>query len=159
MELSMCKQVALPVLALITPLLFGCGQTSSPPVVPVAAPVPAPQKGVDDAAEILKSINESIKSSGPAPSGTNVGVVQVGSRRIKTIMDVIVSTVVQDERAVVSFGGRKLAVEFDKGRVLLDDTERAKLPAGTKEVEIQFLGGKLSVTADGAAVTIPDATQ
>ena len=155
----MRKQVALPGLALITASLFGCGQASSPPVVPVPAPVPTPQTGVDDAAEILKAINESIKSSGPIPSGTNVGVTQVGSHRIKTIMDVTVSTVVQDERAVLVFGGRKLAIEFDRGRVLLDDQEKAKLPAGTKEVEIQFLGGKLSMTADGAAVSIPDATK
>jgi hypothetical protein len=153
----MRKQVALSLLALTTPLLFGCGQTSSPPAVP--APVPSPQKGVDDATEILKGINESIKSSGPTPPGSTVSVTQVDSHRVKTIMDAPVSTVVQDERAVIDFGGRKLAVEFDKGRILLDDAEKAKLPAGTKEVEVQFLGGKLSVTADGAAVSIPDATK
>jgi hypothetical protein len=154
----MRMQVALSVLALITAPLLGCGQTSSPPAVPAPAPAPvsSTQKGVDDAAEILKSINKSIESSGPVPSGTNVGVTNVGSRILKTIMDVTVSTVVQDDRAVVGFGGRKLVVEFDRERVLLDDVEKAKLPAGTKVVEIQFLGGKLSMTADGAAVSIPD---
>jgi hypothetical protein len=110
---------------------------------------------VDEATEIVKSINESIKSSGPALPGVNVGVTQVGTHRVKTTMDVSVSTAFQDERAVVSFGGRTLAVEFDKGRVLLDDTEKAKLPAGTKEVEVDFVGGKLSVTADGTAVLTP----
>ena len=58
----------------------------------------------------------------------------------------------QGESAVISLGGKKVVVEFDKGRVLLDDIEQAKLPAGTKEVEIQFVGGKLSITADGTAV-------
>jgi hypothetical protein len=67
-----------------------------------------------------------------------------------------ISTAMQDERAVVSFGGRKLAVEFDTGQVVLDDKEKAKLPAGTKEVEIHFIGGKLTVKADGTALSLPD---
>jgi hypothetical protein len=153
----MRQQVALPGLVLITASLFGCGQTPSPPAVP--ASVPSPQKGVDDAAEILKGVNKTIDSHGPIPPGATLNVTQVGSHRLTAIMDVNVSTVVQDERAVVSFGERKLTVEFDQGRVLLDDTEKAKLPAATKEVEIRFLGGKLSMTADGVAVSIPDTIQ
>jgi hypothetical protein len=50
-------------------------------------------------------------------------------------------------------------VDFDKGRVLLDDVEQAKLPAGTKEVEIRYVGGKLSVTADGKVVPTPGAAR
>ena len=82
-------------------------------------------------------------------------MTQVGSHRIKTSMDVPISTSMQNEKAVINFGGRKLAVEFDTGQVFLDDNEKAKLPAGTKEVEVQFVGGKLTVKADGTALSIP----
>jgi hypothetical protein len=147
--------VALPVLALMTLPLFGCGQTSSPPPVPSPPAVDPQAKQVSDAAEIIKGINEAVKSSGPLAAGVSFGVTQVGSHRVKTTMDVPASTVVQDEKAVVDFGGRKLTIEFDKGQVLLGDTEKATLPAGTKEVDVHFVGGKLTVTADGAPVSIP----
>ena len=50
-------------------------------------------------------------------------------------------------------------VEFDKERIFLDDATQVKLPSGTKEVQIRFAGGKLSVTADGADVPRPEATK
>jgi hypothetical protein len=152
----MRKQVAFSAIALIAVMSSGCGQAPTP-VVP--APVPTPQKGVDDAAEILKGVNESIKSIGPLPPGVNASLTQVGSHRIKTVSDVNVSTEIHDERAIVGFGGRKLAVQFDLGQIILDDKEKVKLPDETKEVEVQFLGGKLSVKADGVAVPIPDASK
>jgi hypothetical protein len=155
----MRRPIASPLLALMTLLLFGCGQTSNPPVNPGPAARDPATKGVDDAVEILKAINEANKAAGPLASGVSQGVTQVGSHRIKTIVDVSTSTVLQDERAVVSLGERKLAVEFDTGQVFLDDNEKAKLPAGTKEVEIHFMGGKLTVKADGTALSIPGAPQ
>jgi hypothetical protein len=152
--------VALFVLVLMTALPAGCGQATAPP--PAGGPpasAPAADRGVDEATEILKGINESMKSSGPAGEGVNRSVAQVGSHRVMTIMDVSVSTEFQDERAVLSFGGRTLTLAFDKGQVLLDGAEKAKLPTGTKEVEVQFVGGKLSVTADGTAVVTPSASR
>jgi hypothetical protein len=145
----MRRPIASPLLALTTLLLFDCGQASNPPVNPGPA-----TKGAEDASEILKGINESIKASGPLPSGVSLNLTQEGPHQIKTIADVPISTAMKDERAVVSFVGRKLAVEFDTGQVILDDNEKAKLPAGTKEVEIHFVGGKLTVKADGAALLL-----
>jgi hypothetical protein len=139
--------VVLSLLVLVTPSSSGCGR---------AANDPAPA-GADDTAKILKSITESIKTGAPAAPGVNRGVAHVGSHTLRTTIDMPVSTVMQDERAVVSFGGRKVAVEFDRGRVVVDGAGDAKLPAGTKEVEIEFLGGKLSVKADGTAVVTPGA--
>jgi hypothetical protein len=112
---------------------------------------------VDEAAAILKGINESIRSGGPVPSGTNIGVVEVGPHRLKTVTDVSSSTMIRDGNAIVSFGHRTLTVDFEKGQIVLDREEPATLPAGTKEVEIRFRGGKLSATADGADVPIPGA--
>jgi hypothetical protein len=159
---------------LIAALPAGCAQESTPPaspapgpvptpaVAPVPAPAPAPapvasqpkspDTGVDDATRILKDLNASIKASGPAPPGVNQSWTQVGSHRIKTSMDVFASTELKDERAVISFGGRTLVVEFDRAQVVLDDTRKASLPAAVKEVAVQFVGGTLTVTADGTPV-------
>jgi hypothetical protein len=147
--------VALPVLALTTLPLFGCGQTSSPPPVPSPPAVDPQAKQVSDATEIIKNMNKAVESAGPLPAGVSFTATQVGSHLVKTTMDVPASTVAQGEKAVVDFGGRKLTIEFDKGQVLLGDTEKATLPAGTKEVDIHFVGGKLTVTADGTPVSIP----
>src|SRR4051812_39482740 len=107
----MRRPVVLPVLALMTAPLFGCGRPSSPPADQgSSASDPAATK-VDDAVEILKAI-EAARSVGPAAGGVNTNVAQVGSHRLKSTMDVSVSTAMQDERAVLGFGGRKLAVEF-----------------------------------------------
>jgi hypothetical protein len=141
-------------------LLAGCGQAPPPAAVPgQPASTAAADKGVDDATEILKGINAAMKSSGPVGEGVNRSATQVGSHGVLTTMDVPVSTVFQDERAVLSFGGQTLTLEFDKGRVLLDGAEKAKLPTGTKQVEVQFVGGKLSVMADGNAVITPGASK
>jgi hypothetical protein len=146
-------------LVLMILLPFGCGQASSPAVAPALNP-PASDpvaRGVDDATEILKAINKNLKSGGPATEGVNQSVTQVGSHRLKSVMDVSVSSSIQDDKAVVSFGGRTLDIEFDKGYALLDHTEKSKLPVGTKEIEIRFVGGKLSVMADGAELFRPGA--
>jgi hypothetical protein len=136
--------------ALMIPLPLGCGQASRPP----AGPDPA-AAGVNEATEILKGINDSIKSEGPREEGVNYGWTQVGTHRIKTVMDVPVSSTISDERAVVTFKERKLTIDFAAGQVLLDETKKAKLPTGTKELEIRFVGGKLSLKADGTIVSMP----
>jgi hypothetical protein len=69
------------------------------------------------------------------------------------------TTIVRDQGAVVEFGGRKLTVNFADGEISLDGGEKAKLPAGAKEVEVRFVGGKLLVKADGADVPIPGVTR
>ena len=145
--------VTLSGLALMTWLLLGCGQASSPS----AGPGAPPDGGVIDATKLLKAINESAKSGDPAGVGLNYGVIEMGPHRLKTIIDVPVTTLIQNERATVRFGGKTLVVEFDKGRALLDDIEKAKLPAGTKEVEVRFVDGKLTMTADGQVVLPPEA--
>ena len=151
--------VALSVLGLMTLLLFGCGRSPSPP----ASPGPTgggPAKPADDPVALIKAVQAAASSGGvggASAGGTTNGVMQVGSHKLKITIDVPVSYSMQDESAVVNFDGRKMVVEFDKGRVLLDDAEQAKLPDGAKDVEVQFLGGKLAITADGAAVLTPSA--
>jgi hypothetical protein len=147
--------LAFSVLVLMAPLLPGCGGSSSPPASPSPATNAPASAGVDDAVKILKGVNESLESGGPVPAGATRGVTQVGSHRLKTTIDVPMMTEFHDERAVVSFGGRRVTVAFDKGEVHVDDMLHAKLPAGTKEVEVEFLGGKLSIKADGKAMVLP----
>jgi hypothetical protein len=77
------------------------------------------------------------------------------SREVKAIIDrpaSITTTGEAPDTATVSFSGRKLVVEKD--RVLLDGKEQAKLPPDTKSVEVKMKDGKLTVTADGAAVEV-----
>jgi len=148
----MRRLIASPLLALTPSLLFGCGQASNPPVGQGPA-----AKGVDDTSEVIKVIKNAQDQAAASGGGVSQNVAQVGSHRVKSIADVPISTAMGVERAVVSFGGRKLAVEFDTGQVILDDNEKVTLPAGTKEVEIHFVGGKLTVKADGTALSIPGA--
>ena len=112
-------------------------------------------------AAIIKAAQAAVASGRAGAStgtgGINHGSIQVGSHTLKTVMDVPVSYVMHGDSAFVDFNKQKLVVDFGKGRVLLDDTEQAKLPDGTKDVEVQFVGGKLSITADGTAVSMPAA--
>jgi hypothetical protein len=97
-------------------------------------------------------------SESPSAWANHWGESSSGPHKVKASSDVgpLLSSI-QGDRAVVTLGGRKLTVEFDKGRILLDDTPQATLPAETKVVEIRYVGGKLSVTADGTDVPRVDA--
>jgi hypothetical protein len=75
-----------------------------------------------------------------------------GPYKVTTNTDVPLSASIQGARATVAFAGRKLVVDFDTNRLLLDDVPELTLPSGTKHVKIRFAAGKLSVTADGADV-------
>lgn len=135
-------RVAPPVLVL-TALLFGCGQGSN---------LPAGSGEVDDAIKELNEVKTSIKASTPVPAGASLSVAQVGSHRVKTISDVPASTVWRGESAEITVGEQKLTADFAGGKILADGAEKAKLPAGTKELEVRSIGGKLSVSADGTAL-------
>lgn len=132
------KGPSLGIAALILFLLPGCSRGPSPQS-------PSPLVWVN-ASENLAPTNHSAEN-------------QSGAYKVKTNTDVPLNSWIQGERATVNFAGRKIVVEFDKERILLDDATQVKLPSGTKEVQIRFAGGKLSVTADGADVPRPEATK
>jgi hypothetical protein len=48
-------------------------------------------------------------------------------------------------------GGRRVVVE--QGRILVDDEVYAEVPVGTQKVEIDVAGGKVTLKADGQALT------
>jgi hypothetical protein len=75
-----------------------------------------------------------------------------GPHTVKVSTDVPHYASIQGKLSTATFAGRKLVVDFDTNRILLDDVPQATLPSGTKKVEIRFAGSKLSVTADGADV-------
>jgi hypothetical protein len=137
--------MALSVVALTTVLLFGCGRESSP------SPM---DRGIKDANQILKDVNKEIKDAGPAAGGMSLNVIQTGNHRLKTSVDATLNTWVKDEKAILTFADRTLTVDFDKEQVSLDDAEKVKLPAGTKEVAVRYAAGKLTVTADGTDVPV-----
>jgi hypothetical protein len=81
--------------------------------------------------------------------------VKGDSREIIAVIDgpaSITSTGNAPDTATVVFGTRKLVVE--KERVLLDGKEQAKLSADAKKVQVEIKDGRLTVTADGAAVDV-----
>jgi hypothetical protein len=95
-------------------------------------------------------------SENMSPSRTYYsGESRNNSHRVRTNTDVPQHTKMRGERAVVTIGERELVVEFDQGRILIDNTAQAKLPPSTQDVEIRFTGGKLSDTADGSDVERP----
>jgi hypothetical protein len=86
--------------------------------------------------------------------GRSVLSTTLGTRTVKASVDGGASISSRGDSAIVSFSGGKLVVE--KGRVLLDDKELAKVPEEAKTVEIDCTGGKLTVTADGATLASAD---
>jgi hypothetical protein len=55
-------------------------------------------------------------------------------------------------KVTLKFGGdRRVVVEQD--RILVDDEVYARLPAGTQKVEIDVVGGKVTLEADGQVRT------
>jgi hypothetical protein len=145
------RPIALFVLHLMTLSPFGCGRAPDPPATPGSGAAPVGIQ-VQDPVALIKATQEAAKSGGAASGTTNGGTVRVGSHGVSAKMDVPVSNTMGSERAVVSFQGRSLVVDFGKSQVLLDDVERGKLPEGTKDVAVEFLAGKLTVTADGKPV-------
>ena len=85
----------------------------------------------------------------------NRSSITVGGYTIATALDVPMSQNMQDQVAVLNFGGHKLAVNFDNQQLILDDSEPVALPSGSKDIKVEFLGGKLIVKAGEATVLSP----
>ena len=80
------------------------------------------------------------------------GSAQVGSREVKFDLDGPGSILMSAERpaATIAFAGGAVVVENE--RVLLNDSEIAKLPVDAKVVMVEHKAGKLTITADGANI-------
>jgi hypothetical protein len=132
----MPSRVVLRISALLVLLFFGCAR------------VPDPQYD--------KSSRQPVSAPGAL---NNFSELTSGPYKVTTRSDVSLSSWIRDNRSEISFSGKKLVIDFDKEKLLLDDTSETKLPAGTKHVEIQIAGGKLSIKADGADVPSPQPTK
>jgi hypothetical protein len=80
------------------------------------------------------------------------GSTQVGSHEVKFDLDGPGSIFMGAERpaATITFPGGAVVVENE--RVLLNDSEIAKLPVDAKVVMVEHKAGKLTITADGASI-------
>jgi hypothetical protein len=85
-------------------------------------------------------------------SNENRSTVEVGKHRVTISMDASFGTATQDEGVTITFVSRKLEINFATLRIALNGAEIAKLPANTKEVEVQYTSGKLTVSADGSVL-------
>jgi hypothetical protein len=146
------RQIMLSPVVLVV-LSLGCGQTQSPPASPSQ---PAAQSGpsAEDVAAVVKATQDAASKGGGAASATvgNSGTVQVGDHKLTFDGDAPANVVVSNNHGVVDIQGRHLDVDFENGRVVLNEAEYAKLPAGTKDVAIEFRSGNLTVKADGKEV-------
>ena len=94
-------------------------------------------------AVLLEGCNtqSSVRSSGNAT---------VGARKVSFSLDGPGGISPTADSATVSFEGGSVLIE--KGRVLLDGKEVAKLPEAAKAVDVAYTAGALTVSADGAKV-------
>ena len=82
--------------------------------------------------------------------GAATATANVNGRQISARVEGSVSVQSDSAGATVTMDGHKLKVEND--RILLDGQERAKLPAHTNKVDIEAMGGKLTVRANNTEV-------
>ena len=145
------RQIVLSFVVLFA-LSFGCGQTQSPPAGPSQPPT---QSGppAEDVAAIVKATQDAASKGGGAASGA-IGntTVQVGDHKLRVQADAPANVVGSKNHIVADIQGRHLDVDFENGRVMLNEAEYAKLPAGTKDVEIEFRSGNLTVKVEGKEV-------
>jgi hypothetical protein len=81
--------------------------------------------------------------------------INVGGNSLATALDVPMSQTMQDEVAVLGFGGHKLVVDFGKRDLVFDNSEPVKFPADAKDIKVEFVGGALTVKAGEATVLGP----
>jgi hypothetical protein len=151
------RQIVLSFVVLVA-LSFGCGQTQSPPAGPSQPPT---QSGpsAEDVAALVKATQDAASKGGGAASGTfgtATATVQVGDHKLSVHADAPVNVVGSSNHLVADIQGRHLDVDFENGRVMLNEAEYAKLPAGTKDVEIELRSGNLTVKAEGKEVPKSD---
>jgi hypothetical protein len=127
-----------------------------PVILSIAAAMSLSNGCARDAASANPGPIEWVKAADNRGSTNHFAQSSSGPHKVTARTDVPLSSWIQNDRAVVTFGGRKLVIEFANDRLILDDRAQAKLPAGTKEIEIRYAGGKLSVTADGVDVPRPE---
>src|SRR5947209_13973458 len=78
--------------------------------------------------------------------GRSSGGTKSGSREVKFSLDGGGGIWTQADASTVTFAEGKVVVE--KARVLFNDKEVAQFPEDTKIVEVDYIGGTLTITAD-----------
>ena len=73
-----------------------------------------------------------------------------GGREVQFAVDGAGGIVMTQDVATVTFPAGKVIVE--KARVLVNDQEVAQIPEETKLVTVDYTGGTLTLTADGAKI-------
>ena len=115
-----------------TAVFAGCTQRPSPP-----------SDNTDSTPAVLES-HEVNRSS-----------IQVGNFKISTVLDVPMSTSVQDAAAVLTFGSHKISADFDKHQLTIDDNETISLQPDVSEIWVKFVRGTLLVSVDEVPVFPP----
>jgi hypothetical protein len=138
-------------LGLVTASVIGCAR--SPSSEGSAPPAPG-------AIQDMPDINAAIKSaSAPVPGANQHTVTVIGKHTVTVATDVAAGTSGNDDQMTVTFGSHKIVFDFAKQRILLDNDEPRNMPADAKQVNLQYVGGKLKVTIDGQPASLPESPQ
>jgi hypothetical protein len=116
-----------------TALLVGCSHRSAPPT---------------NAADSTPASAES--------HSVDRSTIKVGSFTISTVMDVPMSSSVQEAAAILSFGGHRIVANFDKHQLTIDEDTTISLAADVNEINVKFARGTLLVTVDEVLVFPPN---
>ena len=73
-----------------------------------------------------------------------------GGRSTTVDADGPAALISQEEKIILKVTGHTLVIERE--RLLVDEKERAKIPADAKKFDVSVAGGTLTVTADGAEI-------
>jgi hypothetical protein len=98
--------------ALILPLVWGCSRAPS-------------SASKNSALLVWVNASDNVAPTSHYSEGTS------GPYKVKAMTDVSLSSWIQNQRSVVTFGDRKVEIQFDKAQILVDDVVQAKLPPGT----------------------------
>jgi hypothetical protein len=87
---------------------------------------------------------------GPQAAGRAILSTKLPGREVKATLDGNGFISGTETSATINSGAGKIVVEQES--VKLDDVELAKLPADAKLVEVDYIAGKLTISADGKPV-------
>ena len=82
--------------------------------------------------------------------------MKVGDFAISTTLDVPMSNSVQGATAILTFGGHKLAADFEKHQLMIDDNEPISLQPDVNEIQVKYVRGTLLVHVDDVLVFPPN---
>ena len=104
---------------------------------------------------LATSIGCQVDVSAPIKTNSNRATTTANGHTLSVASDVSKSTSLVDDTETVRLGDHQLVVEFTKHQVFFDGKELVALPSETKQLDVEYLEGKLVLKADGNLLILP----